>query len=191
MSLEKYFWKCEIRESKCEHITVFISHSSVFCRKRLPDCEFKWDFKRENYHIACHLSAGQFSTTVVSFSVVKTVILSWSCRRWVFLGVRCLIDLILKKYHRDTPTASEKLYPQRQQQVHGFLLSKIWKFRFSIRTHVKEFCLGKPPWIRLIIKQWNFVLCSYFIAKMLEKPSFKQPCFNEIHSFDNNFKHSI
>ena len=38
MSSEKYFSWCEIRASKCEHIT-------VFCWDRLPDCEFKWDFK--------------------------------------------------------------------------------------------------------------------------------------------------
>ena len=67
MSSEKYFSKCEIRASKCEQITIFISHSSIFFRERLPDCELKWDFKVENYQIACHLSAGQFSTTVVFF----------------------------------------------------------------------------------------------------------------------------
>ena len=44
MSSEKYFSKCEIRAFKCEHITIFKSHSSVFCRERLPDCKFKWDF---------------------------------------------------------------------------------------------------------------------------------------------------
>ena len=36
-----------------------------------------------------------------------------------------------------------------------------------------------------------YLLIYLFIAKTLEKPSFKRPCFNEVHSFDNNFKHSI
>ena len=36
-----------------------------------------------------------------------------------------------------------------------------------------------------------YLLIYLFIAKVLEKPSFKWPCFNKVHSFGNNFKQSI
>ena len=84
MSSEKYFSKCEIRASKCEHITVFISHLSVFCRERLPDCEFKWDFKSGKL---------SYCSLFISRSVCHNCIffLSWSCRscrRWVSFSWR-------------------------------------------------------------------------------------------------------
>ena len=81
MSLEKYFSICEIRASKCEHITVFISHSLVFCRERLLDCEVKWDFKSGKLsHCSLFINRSVFHNC--SF-LLKAVILSWSCRRWV------------------------------------------------------------------------------------------------------------
>ena len=70
MSSENYFSKWA---SKCEHITVFISHSSVFCRERLPDCEF---FKYKKIFI----NRSVFHNC--SF-ILKAVVLSRSCRRWV------------------------------------------------------------------------------------------------------------
>ena len=86
MSSEKYFSKCEIRASKCEHITVFTSQSSVFCRERLPDCEFKWDFKSGKLS-HCSLFISRSICHNCSF-LLKTVILSWSCRRWVSFSWR-------------------------------------------------------------------------------------------------------
>ena len=81
MFLKKYFSKCEIRPSKCEHITVFISHSSVFSRERLPDCEFKWDFKSGKLsHCSLFINKSLFHNC--SF-LLKAVILSWGCRKLV------------------------------------------------------------------------------------------------------------
>ena len=112
MSSEKYFSKCEIRASKCEHITIFISHSSVFCRERLPDCEFRWDFKSGKLS-HCSLFISRSVNHNCSF-LLKAVILSRSCRRWVSFPWREMFNwFILKKYRRDTPTESGKLHPQR------------------------------------------------------------------------------
>ena len=112
MSSEKYFSKCEIRASKCKHITVFTSHSSVFCRKKLPDCEFRWDFKRGKLsHSSLFISR---SVCHNSSFLLKAVILSWSCRMRVSFPWRKMFNwFILKKYRRDTPTESGKLHPQR------------------------------------------------------------------------------
>ena len=43
--LQKNISRNVFRASKCKHITVFTSHSLVFCREWLPDCEYKWDFR--------------------------------------------------------------------------------------------------------------------------------------------------
>ena len=75
----KNFSKCEIRASKCEHITVFISHPLVLCRERLPACEFKLDFKSGKLS-RCSLFINRSVFHNCSF-LLKAVILSWSCRR--------------------------------------------------------------------------------------------------------------
>ena len=62
MSSEKYFSKCEIKAFKCKHITVI-----GILQERLPDCEFKWDFKSGKLsHYSLFISRS-FFTTVVFF----------------------------------------------------------------------------------------------------------------------------
>ena len=89
MFSEKYFSKCEIRASKCKHITVFILHSSVFCRERLPDCEFNGDLKCGKLsHCSLFINRSVFHNC--SF-LSRAVILSWSCIRYLFLGMKGFI----------------------------------------------------------------------------------------------------
>ena len=104
--------KKKIRASKCEHIKVFISHSLVLCRKRLPECELKWDIKSGKLS-HCSLFNNKSVFHNCSFLLKAVFCHKVAEDKYLFLEVRCLIDLMLQKYHKDTPTESGKLHPQR------------------------------------------------------------------------------
>ena len=57
------------QNARLEHPNPNTSQSSyhIYRYSAGRNCEFKWDLKVENYHIACYLSIDQFSTNVVFF----------------------------------------------------------------------------------------------------------------------------
>ena len=102
---------------RLEHLNANPSQSSYHTHRYSAgrDCQIaslNGILRVENYHIARYLSTDQFFTIVVFFERLKFchgVVRS----EYLFLEVRCLIDLILQKYHGDTLTKSGKLHPQK------------------------------------------------------------------------------